>query len=52
MGQGIRPMRLVLEDTFQGAHLSLDAFRALLTSSEAGLPFLAILPAVALGRLP
>ena len=52
MGQGVRPMRLVLEDTFQGAHLSPDAFRALLNSAEAGLPFLAILPALACGRLP
>ncbi len=52
MGQGIRPMQHSLEDAFQGPHLSLDAFKALLLSREAGLPFLAILPAVALGRLP
>ena len=51
VGQGIKPMQLNIEETFQGAHISLDAFRALLISPQAGLAALPILPAVACGRI-
>lgn len=51
IGQGIKPMQLSVEETFQGAHISLDAFRVLLLSPDAGLAALPILPAVACGRI-